>query len=288
MANVSILSQHQCHLGEGPFFCERRNTLFWFDILGGHRHAHEFATGQQSVLEIPEMPSAMAVVDEQHDAILTSTGLWLFNIETSAWSPIASIEADNQITRSNDARVHPSGAFWMGTMGRKAEEKAGAIYYYRKGNLQTLFNDITIPNGICFSPDAQTAYFTDTLTAKLMRVSVDPDTGLPSSDPEIFIDHTGKKGGLDGAIVDAAGNIWIALWDAAAVNCYAPTGELLKTLSIPATKCTCPVFTNNGKIAVTSAWQGMDNAARAADPEAGKTFLVDINVKPKYEPRLLV
>ena len=288
MTEISTLSEHHCHLGEGPFYCERRNTLFWFDILERRRHAHDFSNSAQSVLALTEMSSAMAVVDEQHDAILTSSGLWLLNIESNAWSPIASIEADNQITRSNDARVHPSGAFWMGTMGRKAEENAGAIYHYRKGNLTTLFDNITIPNGICFSPDGQTGYFTDTLTAKLMRVLVDPDTGLPEATPEVLIDHTGNQGGLDGAIVDADGNIWIALWDASAMNCYSAKGELLKSTALPAMKCTCPAFVNDGKIAVTSAWQGMDDKAKAADTEAGKTFLVHTNVKPKFEPRVLI
>ncbi|MEM7291622.1 MAG: SMP-30/gluconolactonase/LRE family protein [Pseudomonadota bacterium] len=288
MAKVSVLSDHQCHLGEGPFFCERRNALFWFDILGRKRHAYDFSNNQQSVFDLTGMPSAMAVVDDQHDAILTSTGLWLLNTESNAWSPIVNIEADNPITRSNDARVHPSGAFWMGTMGQRAEDKLGAIYHYRKGTLTTLFHDISIPNGICFSPDGGTAYFTDTPTDKLMQVPVDPDTGLPEADPEVVIDHTGKAGGLDGAIVDANGNIWIALWDASAVNCYAPTGQLLESISIPATKCTCPAFVIDGKIAVTSAWQGMNNEAKAADPGAGKTFLLDIKVKPKFEPRLLL
>lgn len=286
MSEISILSEHRCQLGEGPFFCERRNTLFWFDILERKRHAQNFTTGQQSVLELTEMSSAMAVVDDDHDAFFTSSGLWLLSIKTGAWSPIVSIEADNQITRSNDARVHPSGAFWLGTMGKKAEPDAGAIYHYRKGALTTIFDDITIPNGMCFSPDGHAAYFTDTPTAKLMRVSVDPETGLPNAAPEVFIDHTGKQGGLDGAIVDADGKIWIALWDASAVHCYSAEGALEKTISIPATKCTCPAFVNSGNMAVTSAWQNMDEDAKAADPGAGKTFLFNANARPKYEPRL--
>jgi sugar lactone lactonase YvrE len=38
-----------------------------------------------------------------------------------------------------------------------------------------LYPRITIPNAICFSPDGAIAYFTDTVTARLMRVAIDPD-----------------------------------------------------------------------------------------------------------------
>lgn len=288
MTPVSTLSQTRCQLGEGPFYCERRNTLFWFDILNRKRYAYDFNSGEESVLALTEMTSAMAVVDAQNDVLFTSSGLWLHNIASGGFSPVASIEADNEITRSNDARVHPSGAFWLGTMGCNAEEKAGSIYHFRKGVLTTLFSDITIPNAICFSPDGKNAYFTDTPTEKLMRVRVDPENGLPQGTPEVLIDHAGQEGGLDGAVVDADGNIWIALWGAAGVNCYDAEGALLKSIALPSQQTTCSAFVDGGKMAVTSAWQGMDDEAKKADPNAGKTFLTDAFAKPKFDPHVQI
>ena len=55
-----------------------------------------------------------------------------------------------------------SGALWIGTMGRKAEKGAGAIYHFGGGELRRLYASVSIPNAICFSPDGATAYFTDT------------------------------------------------------------------------------------------------------------------------------
>lgn len=288
MTDIKILSDHRCHLGEGPFYCEQRDTLFWFDILDRKRHAYNFREMVRSALDLTEMSSAMGVVDDRHDALFTSSGLWLLDIEKQERSPIVSIEADNPLTRSNDARIHPSGAFWMGTVGLSAEKNAGAIYHYRKGTLTTLLENITIPNGICFAPDGRTAYFTDTVTEKLLKVSVDPDTGLPEAEPEILIDHSDNPGGLDGAIVDAEGNIWIALWGASCVNNYSADGELLNSIAVPALQSSCPAFLGNGKIAVTSAWEGMDEKVKMADKHAGMTFVIDVSVLPKYEPRLLI
>lgn len=284
MTDISILSDHRCTLGEGPFYCTRRNTLFWFDILEKKRHQHDFASGKQSVVDLPEMASAMAVLDDENDLIFTETGLWKRHEKSGELTSIEPIEADNAITRSNDARIHSSGAFWLGTMGKQAQEKAGAIYHYFNGTLTKLFADITIPNAICFSPDGKTAYYTDTATDKLMRVSVEKSTGLPNAEPEIFFDHKDKEGGLDGAVVDADGNIWIALWGAGCVNCYSSDGQLKAAYEVDAKQLTCPVFIGDGRIAVTSAFEGMSEADKANDPNAGKTFVLNVSVPAKLEP----
>lgn len=288
MADISILSEHRCELGEGPFYCPRRKTLFWFDILGKKRHQHDFQTGKQGAIDLPEMTSAMAVIDDENDLLFTQTGLWKRNNASGSLSQIADIEASNSVTRSNDARVHPSGAFWLGTMGKQAQDKAGAIYHYRSGTLTKLFADISIPNAICFSVDGSTAYYTDTPTAKWMRVAVDPETGLPTSEPVVFLDYAGNKGGLDGAIVDTKNNLWIAIWGEGVVNCYSADGHLIESHKIQATKTTCPVFIDDGKIAVTSAWEGMDDGAKAADINAGKTFVLDVGASAKFEPNVVI
>lgn len=288
MQEVSILCDDPCTLGEGPFFCTRRNTLFWFDILNAKRHAYNFDNGQKFVERLPEMASAMAIIDDEADLIFTSSGLWIFYQTNGQWEQIAPIEADNADTRSNDARVHPSGAFWLGTMGLNAAEHAGSIYHFRNGILTKLFPSISIPNSICFSPDGKFAYFTDTKINQLMRVTVDPLSGLPTGEPEIFIDYNSNEGGLDGAITDAQGNIWIAIWGAGRLVCYDDKGVLQQSIKLPAAQTTCPVFVNNGKIAVTSAFQGMMDNARLSDPHAGKTFLIDANADAKFEPRAAI
>lgn len=286
MSDVRILSETRCELGEGPFFCTRRNTLYWFDILSRRRHAHDFSTGFETSIAVPERASAMAVADEAHDVVFTESGLWLRETDTGCWSPLAEIEADNEETRSNDARVHPSGAFWLGTMGLSAQKGAGAIYHWRKGRLTRLFDAITIPNAICFAPDGRTAWFTDTPTGQLMQVATDPDTGLPEGEPQLFVDLGDETGGLDGAICDADGFVWNARWGAGALDRYAPDGSRVASVALPALQTSCPAFAGGGMIAVTSAMEGQNERARSADAHGGKTFLVACNVKPVFEPKL--
>ena len=287
---VSILSDIECQLGEGPTYDPNTGTLFWFDITGRRLLEKPMPGGAVKVHDLPEMTSALAVIDDDRQLLATETGLHVRDIRSGEITPHRAIEADNPVTRSNDCRVHPSGAFWVGTMGKKAEKKAGAIYWYFRGELRTLYAGITIPNSICFSPDGATAYFTDTDLNLLMRVDCDPLSGLPNGEPSVFFDQSGGTGGLDGSVVDADGILWNARWGAASLDAYAPDGRRVRSVAIPARQTTCPVFVDPraDRIAVTSAWQDMDAGARAGDPHAGKTFLVELPVNGRFDPRVAI
>lgn len=288
-ARVSVLSDHRCHLGEGPSYDPATDTAWWFDILERRLFEARIASGEVRVHNLPAMASALAYVDDGHQLVATADGLYLREIAGGAMRLHTRLEDDNGRTRSNDGRVHPAGALWIGTMGREAEEGAGSIYWFRDGELRRLYGNITIPNAICFSPDGTVGYFVDTHAGLLQRVDLDPATGLPVGEPSTLYDHRGEKGGLDGAVVDREGRIWNARWGAGCIDCYAPDGTRLRTIAVPASRPTCPLFVGAGldRILVTSAQEGMDDAARAAEPEAGMTFVLHgLGTRGVAEPRV--
>jgi len=287
---VSILSDIVCHLGEGPTYDPGSGKLFWFDIRGRKLLEKPMPGGAVVVHDLPEMTSALAVIDDARQMLVTETGLHIRDVRTGVITPHKPVEADNPVTRSNDSRVHPCGALWFSTMGRSEEKRAGSIYWYFRGEVRQIFPGITIPNSICFSSDGAIAHFTDTDLNVLMRVDCDPYSGLPTGQPAIFFDQSSGTGGLDGSIVDAEGVLWNARWGAASLDGYSPDGKRILSIAMPATQSSCPAFVgaNADRIAVTSAWQGMDGDARVRDPHAGKTFLVDLPVNGRFEPRVLI
>ena len=198
------------------------------------------------------------------------------------------LEADNAATRSNDGRVHSCGALWIGTMGRGAERGAGAIYRFHRGEVLRLYADVTIPNAICFSPDGTTAYFADSREGILHRVAIDPANAMPIGNPEALYDHRGGVGGLDGAAVDAEGLIWNARWGGSCIDVYTPEGRRVRTIRVPAKQPSCPVFVgrNFDRLLVTTAGEGMDKEAKAADPQHGMTFVLDVGAIGRPEPRV--
>ncbi|WP_292533347.1 SMP-30/gluconolactonase/LRE family protein [Mesorhizobium sp.] len=289
MDSVSVFSDHICQLGEGPSYDPGTDTLFWFDIVNGKLLEKPLA-GALKIHDLGVMASAIAIIDDARQLIATEIGLQVRDVATGRLTLHTPIEADNPLTRSNDSRVHPCGALWTGTMGNDEGKGAGAIYWFFKGELRRLFSDITVSNSICFSDDGTIAYYTDTATGLLMRVACDPATGLPTGEPNIFVDHRSQKGYVDGSVVDRDGVLWNAVWGGKAVKAYSPDGMLLREIPMPVTQPSCPAFVgpNADRLAVTSAWKGKDDKQRKLDPQAGMTFLLDIPVRGRFEPRVLI
>ncbi|MGY8664006.1 SMP-30/gluconolactonase/LRE family protein [Bradyrhizobium sp. UFLA05-109] len=282
---TSVLCAEHCHLGEGPTYDVATDTAWWFDIREGRLYEAHLGTGNIRVHALGRMASGLGRIDAERQLIVAEDGLYIRRLADGTMTLYRPLEDDNLATRSNDARVHQSGTFWIGTMGRKAEAGAGAIYALHRGKISMLFPGISIPNSICFSPDGAIGYFADTARHVLYRVSLNPATGLPRGEPEVLVRHTGV-GGLDGSVVDADGLIWNARWGGACVDIYSPEGERLRSLAVPALQSSCPAFIGPdlSRLLVTSAWQDMDTAARAADPQAGCTFILEAAARGRAEP----
>ncbi len=287
---TTILSKHHCHLGEGCTFDPATGTAWWFDILERMLFEADLETGAITSHALPVMASVLAVIDDRRQLLAAEDGLYVRDVRNGRLALHTPLEAGDATTRSNDGRVHPSGALWIGTMGRRAEPGAGAIYHFHRGQLQRLYAGVSIPNAICFSPDGATAYFTDSREGILHRVAVDPASALPIDTPATLFDHRGVAGSLDGAVVDASGLIWNARWGGGCVDVYTPAGERVRTLRVPAKQPSCPAFVGKDldRLLVTSAWEGMDEVQRAADPHHGRTFILDAGAVGRPEPRLLL
>ncbi|MET4068150.1 hypothetical protein ABID58_002947 [Bradyrhizobium sp. S3.2.6] len=135
----------------------------------------------------------LAVVDNERELLTTDTAFYVPD------------DADGRLTlRTTTYRCGPmtdgsTPAARCGpdheTPGRKG---MGAIYHFHRGELKRLYAKVTMPNAICFSPAGGTAYVSDTRTALLRRVAIDPLTALPTGEPQTLCYHRGQTRGLDG------------------------------------------------------------------------------------------
>lgn len=282
-----IYDHRACELGEGPLWHPVRGQLFWFDITGQRMLSVE--RGAPREWRFPEMVSAAGWLSRDVLLIAGERDLFLFDVETEEMETLAELEADNPQTRSNDGRADPMGGFWIGTMGKRAEPGAGAIYRYFDGELRRLYSEISIPNAICFAPDGRTAHFADTATGQVMRVALDA-AGWPAGKPEVFIDLGRGDSGPDGAVTDAEGLLWLAVWGGGCLQAYAPDGRMVRQQDFAAPHLTCPAFGGAGlsTLFCTSALQGMDAAARGAFPSAGMTFMAEGLAQGRAEPQILL
>lgn len=284
----SVLCSTNTYHGEGPTYDPATDTAWWFSISTAELHELHLSSGRKTVHALPFMASVLARIDGDRQLIVSEQGLHIRHIATGSLELITPIEADMPHMRSNDGRIHPSGALWYGTMTKTGEGRkgAGTIYHVAQGKVTALYPNLSIPNGICFSPDGTVGYFVDTMENRYIRVPVDPLTGLPTGDPQIFSDESGGPGGVDGSVCDADGYIWNARWGVGEVHRYSPNGEKTAIYSIPAMQTTCPAFIGRDadRLLVTTAREDMDDAALKADPQAGFTFDLGIAVKGVFEP----
>ena len=132
---TAVLCGERCHLGEGPTYDAATDTAWWFDIVERRLFEARLDTGRITIHTLGVMGSALGRIDAHRQLLVADDGLYVRDTADGRMTPYRPLEADNAATRSNDARVHPSGTFWIGTMGRQAERGLGAIYALYRGEL---------------------------------------------------------------------------------------------------------------------------------------------------------
>lgn len=276
-----IFDARPCELGEGALWHPVREQLFWFDILKRTLHS------KTRSWTFPDLVSAAGWISG--DALLVASESGLFRLDLLTGDRLDVVSAGTASTRSNDGRADRQGGFWFGTMGKQAEKGAGAIWRWYRGELRQLFSGITIPNAICFTPDGAGAHFTDTVTAQVMKVALDP-AGWPVGEPQVWLDLA--RAGLhpDGAVIDAEGRFWNAQWGAGRVACYGPDAGFLAAVETPgAPHSSCPAFGGPDlkTLFATTALEHLDAGARARHPASGQTFAFPGVAKGLPEPKVV-
>lgn len=281
MTEAKVHDQRVCLLGEGALWHPERGELLWFDILGRMLH-----TADRS-FRLPELASAASWVDRDTILMARKGGLWRFSLIDGAEEKVADLAADTPGVRSNDGRADPWGGFWIGTMGLGAEKAAGAIWRYWQGRVHMVVPAVTIPNAICFS-GAGYACWTDTEEQVVWRQPLADADGFPVGEPSVHVDFRGTDLHPDGAVFDAAGNIWIAFWGAGKVAGFGPDGRQVGEFKVPARQTTCPAFggPDMTTLFVTSAAAGIAQRDLADAPDSGRTFAIETDFRGLPEPRV--
>lgn len=282
---MSVFDTRPCTLGEGPLWHPERRQLFWCDITAGRLMTRENEVEQ--AWPFPVNVSAIGWVDRDNLLVASEVGFHFFDIVTGNSEIVAPLDANNPNTRSNDGRVDPWGGFWIGTMGKAAEPGAGSIWRYWRGEVRQLYPGISIPNAISFTPGGRFAHFADSAARKVWRVALSATDGWPEAEPEVFLDFAGRDGVPDGAVVDAEGNLWLAVWGEGCVAVHAPDGHEVRRIPLPARHTTCPAFGGPGlgTLFVTSARQGLDDDTLRDQPTNGQTFAVETDAigQPEHQ-----
>jgi len=149
-----------------------------------------------------------------------------------------------------------------------------------------MMGDITVSNGLAWSPDNRTMYFADSWLRAIYSFDFDLDSGTIHN-RRIFAQLPEGSGVPDGATVDAEGFLWSANFGGSCLTRYSPDGRIDRKIQMPVQRPTSCVFggDNYSMLYVTSASLDLTDQQRLEAPLAGGVFAVDAGVRGLPEPQ---
>jgi sugar lactone lactonase YvrE len=272
-----------CHnlLGEGPWWDARTGTLLWVDIDGRLLQRHDPLTGRTVTRELHQVASAVVARGVGGLALAMEDGIWITESDAGVARRLAAVEAEDPLTRMNDAACDRAGRLWVGSMARDARPGAGALYRVDPdASVERVLVDVTISNGIDWSPDDRSMYYVDSALRRVDVLDYDLATGRASR-RRTLIELPEDAGLPDGLTVDAEGYLWVAMWDGWSVRRYSPSGNPDRIVRLPVARVTSCAFGGADLVDlyVTSASSGLSDAERQEQPLAGGLFVVRPGVR---------
>ncbi|ELZ28520.1 SMP-30/gluconolaconase/LRE-like region-containing protein [Halogeometricum pallidum JCM 14848] len=237
---LELVADYPCETGEGPVWHVDEEALYWVDIPNGLLYRYDPETDEHGLVREGN-PVGGVTVQADGSLLLFGAGgavdRWEAESETATRVATLGEAAD---TRFNDVIADPEGRVFCGTM--PTEDRLGALYRLdRDAGFTRVVDEADIPNGMGFSPDWETFYFTVSEEETIYAFDYDVETG-GLSNRSVFVDTGGEAGVPDGLTVDAAGDVWSARWNGGVLVRYSPAGEERERIEFPARKVSSAAF----------------------------------------------
>ncbi len=144
----------------------------------------------------------------------------------------------------NDCTADPAGRLLAGSWFYHPSKDYPLGYLVRvdtDGTAHVIDEGFHLANGLGFSPNGRTLYFTDSAVRRIYAYDYDVSTGM-ARNRRVFVKVPDERGLPDGLTVDAEGFVWSAEWYGSRVVRYDPDGKLERTISTPAKQASSLTF----------------------------------------------
>ncbi len=284
---IEIAVDAQDGVGEGPFWDDDENELWWVDISGKRLRRWHPAKDELQDWPLDDFASAVVVREKGGLLLAMRDGLYFMDPATGERTLFVAHEPDRPDNRTNEAKCAPDGSFWVGTMQNNlhpdgsAKEMSGAtggLYRVRhNGSMTREVDGIGLSNTLAWTNDGKTLLFADTATSVIRAFEVKEDGHLGVSCT--FSDEK-LPGHCDGSAIDAEGYLWNARFAGSCLIRFKPDGTVDQQIDLPVSQPTSCCF--GGKdlttLYVTSARHGLSAEALAANPHEGALLAIETGV----------
>ena len=287
-AAVRVTAAAAALLGESPLWHPQERALYYCDIPG--RALHRFDPRSRATQRWDFDTDIASLAPHRDGALLVAMrdGLWRFDPSTGQRVTLAAPPYDPAIERFNDGKCDPAGRFWVGTIYEPKTAASASLHCFSGGRLRRIEGGITVSNGLAWSPDGLTMYWSDTAAHIVYAFDFDPATGglgerrvfaqFPAKQPGQPLDSYGGR--PDGAAVDVEGCYWVAMFEGQRVLRLSPQGELLREVRLPVRCATMPCFggADLKTLFITTARRNRPPDELEAQPHAGCVLSIEVDV----------
>lgn len=282
-------------LGESPFWHPDEQMLYWIDIPGRQLHRCNVFMGTVESWAMPSEPGSIAPARSGGLVIALRDGIYRAKEWGGELRQLMKADHDTATTRFNDGKADPLGRFWAGTMYEPRDKSTAELFSLdcrggRAPAVERKAGDAIIANGLAWSPDAGTVYWSDTPRHIIRAWNWDGERNT-MTEPRVFAQWPGKPEGWqpgmagyggrpDGAAVDVEGNYYVAMFEGGRMLKLSPTGALLAEIAVPARCPTMPCFGGDDlkTLYLTTARYNRSAQELQDYPDSGCVFSMQVDV----------
>jgi sugar lactone lactonase YvrE len=265
-------------LGEGIFWDNLHNSLFWVDInqsllfscTGGKVYRHQLVKNVSTVL----------FVKEGQIYLTNRNGIIRYSLDSHNIHQVSRMpdEYKSKIYRANDGIRLDDNLYIYGVMRDDPIKNDGALILSRNGVSKVILTGITIPNTFIKIPNSNSLLIADSFKAIIYKITFNNSWESVQSQVKWFdLSHTNAA--PDGGCISSDGRIFVAIWDGFKILELNLNGELVDEYRVPVPRPTnCTLNTEENQLFVTSAYEGLTECDRQKYPLSGSILTVDISI----------
>ena len=255
---AKCLGKEKYALGESPYYDPATGYFSWVDIINNRFYIRKsenntecFELGQPIGAAIPRRDGGYLLAARDGMYVYRNGRADLYLDLKNTYKPY---------WRSNDAKADPMGRIFFGASveDEQAHGPEGALFCYDNGSISIRQDNTKISNGMAWSSDRKSFYFSDSLEHAVFRYDYDEKTGTIGGRRVLFEVENGVP---DGMCIDSEDNLWLAVWGGNRIEKRSgASGEKLGEIYVPAKQTSSCCFGDRDlkTLFITSAGVGLD------------------------------
>jgi sugar lactone lactonase YvrE len=272
-------------LAESPVWDATRSRLLWVDIPAGAVLEGRLEGGrirETGRWALDETVGAVALAED--GGLLVAGRHALHTLDAAgAWHRGPALITGPR--RFNDGACDPRGRFVVGSLALDGDPGPQQLLTHLGGDrYAVLRSEVGLSNGIDWSADGTTIFHVDSEARTVSRAAYDLDSGRATGWTTLFEVPDGTP---DGLAVDAAGDLWLAVWGAGEVRRYTHDGTptCIVEVDAPLTSSLAFAGPDLDTLVITTARDGLTPAELDRFPASGSLFTCTVDATGRLPAR---